>query len=160
MSSDGGQREDGADGQQQQSAVVLDPSLPCRLLSHSFLDCLRDRVASDVRESAAASLHPSDTAAMTTTADAASERFALIVVNGEVGEFLQPLWRSGQRARHDTTRHDTTRHDTAAQRTAPRPLVPLVSLLLASPCQLPCACARLCCDFLSQPPFASAQTAV
>ena len=99
MSGEDGQCVDGADGQQQQQpADVLDASLPCRLFSHSFLDCLLDRDATNVREFAAASSHPPSTAAIAVAEVAASERFALLVVNGEVGEFLQPLWRSGQRA--------------------------------------------------------------
>ena len=67
------------------SVLMFSDSLPNRRFSHAFLDCLRDTgtTATDTR---------------TADGDEQRERFALIVVNGEVGDFLPQLWRHGQTA--------------------------------------------------------------
>lgn len=139
---------------------MFNASLPSRRLSHAFLDCLCD--ASD---NAAATTTATPTTATTATAATASDgsngrhveeenvrdEFALIVVNGEVGKFLTPLWRHGQTDNSHTlsqsSNHSTNQSLIDSARERRPPLSPLARSHLLGPsvvwhvvflpCQLP-----------------------
>ena len=92
---------------QHTTAAMLNASRPTQRLSHAFFDCLCND-STGALSTAATATATAATAAHNGTATSASDSqvhengerdlFALIVVNGEVGEFLAPLWRHGQLA--------------------------------------------------------------
>ena len=111
---------------------MLGTSASSRRFSHAFLDCLSgDGSGSGGRDGGP-----------TSEREAQEERFALIVVNGEVGHFLPALWRHGQSRQPSI--HPSLPPSLPPSLRCSAPSLPL-TLLSVSPL-LPSAALRLCAD--------------
>ena len=71
---------------------------PTRHLDHSFLDCLRRDWSDRSRNGSGAgsTIENGNDNENGNVSNTRRDPFALIVVNGEVGDFLPALWRNGQ----------------------------------------------------------------